>query len=258
MNTRERENERMTIFAIMLCMGVLLGFVGAGGSGFIIAILVTFFSIPIHVALATAMAAMFLTMITGAFSHFREGNMDLKTGILIGCFGAIGSYLGTQLAQYIPENQLIWMTSFMLILSGCLIWYRTRIKQAQQEVPSSRYFALKVVSIGLVTGGMSGTFGIGSTPFIQLALISMMKKSLHIVAGTTMLIILPVAFFGAVGYSQAGYLDGFLLLKVISGTMIGSYIGAKFTNKAPVQLLRIAMVFTPTFSGIVLLLWSIS
>ena len=78
MNTRERENERMTIFAIMLCMGVLLGFVGAGGSGFIIAILVTFFSIPIHVALATAMAAMFLTMITGAFSHFREGNMDFK------------------------------------------------------------------------------------------------------------------------------------------------------------------------------------
>jgi len=243
----------MTIFGTMFLMGMILGFVGAGGSGFIIAILVTFFSIPIHVALATAMAAMFLTMMSGAFSHFREGNMDLKTGAYIGCFGAIGSYLGTQLAHFIPENQLIWMTSFMLILSGCLLWYRTRMGQVQQESPSSRFFALKVVGIGLVTGGMSGTFGIGSTPFIQLALISVLKKSLQVVAGTTMLIILPVAFFAAVGYSQAGYLDWTLLLKVISGTMIGSYIGAKFTNKAPAQLLRIAMILTPTTSGCILL-----
>src|SRR5699024_4182285 len=144
---------------------------------------------------------------TGAYSHFREGNMDVKTGAMIGGFGAVGSYLGTQLAHQIPEYFLTWMTAIMLILSGCLIWYRTRIQKTAKEDDENTYFKFKIIGIGLVTGGMSGTFGIGSTPFIQLALITLLKKSLQIVAGTTMLIILPVAFFAAVGYSQAGYLD---------------------------------------------------
>ncbi|RKD24402.1 hypothetical protein BEP19_08405 [Ammoniphilus oxalaticus] len=242
----------MTIFITMLLLGGLLGFVGAGGSGFIIAVLVTFFSIQIHVALATAMAAMFLTMATGAFSHFKQGNMDFKTGALIGLFGSVGSYLGTQVAHLIPEQALTSLTATMLIVSSGLIWYRTRAQQANKKSDGIDHIGLKIVGIGLVTGGMSGTFGIGSTPFIQLALISIMKKSLRVVAGTTMLIILPVAFFAAVGYSQSGYLDWTLLLKVISGTMIGSYIGAKFTNKAPLPLLRGAMISTPLTSGVLL------
>lgn len=238
----------------MLLLGAMLGFVGAGGSGFIIAVLVSFFAIPIHVALATGMAAMFMTMISGAYSHFREGNTDVKTGALIGVFGAAGAYMGTKLAHQIPENILTWLTGFMLILSGLLIWYRTRLQETERGSVTNRFFGAKVVGIGLVTGGLSGAFGIGSTPFIQLALISILKKSLRVVAGTTMLIILPIAFFAAVGYSQSGYLDWALLLKVISGTMIGSYIGAKFTNRAPRPLLRSAMVFTPSFSGTLLLL----
>ncbi len=41
----------MAIIITMLLMGILLGFVGAGGAGFIIAILTLVFHIPIHVAL---------------------------------------------------------------------------------------------------------------------------------------------------------------------------------------------------------------
>lgn len=243
----------MTIFFTMLIMGMILGFVGAGGSGFIIAILITFFDIPIHTALATAMAAMFLTMITGSFSHFKEGNMDVRTGLLIGVFGAVGSYLGTIVAHYVPGNLLVGLTGGMLLLSSYLIWYRTRMR-LNPDSESLSHAGWKAVGVGLVTGGMSGTFGIGSTPFIQLSLISIMHKSLRVVAGTTMLIILPIAFFGAVGYNQAGYLDVALLLKVVSGTMLGSYLGAKFTNRAPVNVLRMAMILTPFLSG-ALIIW---
>lgn len=243
----------MTIFATMFFMGVILGFVGAGGSGFIIAILITFFDIPIHTALATAMAAMFLTMITGSFSHFKEGNMDVRTGLMIGAFGAAGSYLGTMIANYIQEDVLVRMTGAMLLLSSFLIWHRTRMKQKTNSEHLS-HAGWKAVGVGLITGGMSGTFGIGSTPFIQLSLISIMQKSLRVVAGTTMLIILPIAFFGAVGYNQAGYLDVGLLIKVVSGTMLGSYLGAKFTNKVPIPVLRMAMIITPLLSGL-LIIW---
>ena len=51
------EGKSVAIIITMLVMGILLGFVGAGGAGFIIAILTLVFHIPIHVALATSLTA---------------------------------------------------------------------------------------------------------------------------------------------------------------------------------------------------------
>ena len=52
------EGKSVAIIITMLVMGILLGFVGAGGAGFIIAILTLVFHIPIHVALATSLTTM--------------------------------------------------------------------------------------------------------------------------------------------------------------------------------------------------------
>ena len=49
------------LFLSMLLMGGIIGFVGAGGSGVIITLLVVGFGIPIHQALAVALGSMALT-----------------------------------------------------------------------------------------------------------------------------------------------------------------------------------------------------
>lgn len=78
------------ISAVMILLGLLLGFVGAGGSGFIISILTVVFGYPIHIALGTALAAMFFSSLSGSVSHYREGNMLLKSGAVVGLAGAAG------------------------------------------------------------------------------------------------------------------------------------------------------------------------
>jgi len=69
-----------------------------------------------------------------------------------------------------------------------------------------------------------------------------------------MLVILPIALAGGVGYYFQGFLDFILLLKVVAGTMVGSYIGAKYTRLAPQPLLKSAMVLTPIIAGAILLI----
>ena len=78
------EGEYVAIIITMLVMGILLGFVGAGGAGFIIAILTLVFHIPIHVALATSLTAMAFTTLSGVISHYREGNVVLTIGGIVG------------------------------------------------------------------------------------------------------------------------------------------------------------------------------
>ena len=114
------EGKSVAIIITMLVMGILLGFVGAGGAGFIIAILTLVFHIPIHVALATSLTAMAFTTLSGVVSHYREGNVAFIIGGIVGGFGAIGSYIGSKFGSLIPAHLLHWFTAGMLFLSAIL------------------------------------------------------------------------------------------------------------------------------------------
>ncbi|EEM70652.1 hypothetical protein bthur0009_34050 [Bacillus thuringiensis serovar andalousiensis BGSC 4AW1] len=254
------EGEYVAIIITMLVMGVLLGFVGAGGAGFIIAILTLVFHIPIHVALATSLTAMAFTTLSGVISHYREGNVVLTIGGIVGGCGAFGSYIGSKISSLIPPYLLHWFTAGMLFLSAIFMCIKLIKFQNEEEVrlvkikDISKENIMKCICLGLVTGMMAGSFGIGSAPFIQLGLMVLLGLTIQQSVGTTMLVILPIAIGGGLGYSSEGYLDYILLLQVLIGTMLGAYIGAKFTNYAPRMLLKFSMIMTPVFAGCMLLM----
>lgn len=114
----------MLILGTLFIMGCLLGLTGAGGAGIVIAILTAAFGVPIHLALGTSLGAMVFTTLSGAVSHFREGNVRVRTGAAVGAFGAIGSFLGAHVAALIPSSNLHWLTGGMLLLSMILMYLR--------------------------------------------------------------------------------------------------------------------------------------
>ncbi|HZG70987.1 MAG TPA: sulfite exporter TauE/SafE family protein [Chondromyces sp.] len=242
----------------MFVLGILLGFIGAGGAGFIIAILTVLFGVPIHTALGTSLAAMVFTTISGAYSHFQQGNIAVKIGLVTGGFGAAASYLGSQLSALIPVYYLHFLTAGMLFLSAVILVIRLFIVQRRRATNTRNpignvQLIQKAAIVGISSGVLAGTFGIGSAPFIQIGLLIILGLSIRQSVGTTMLVILPIAFAGGFGYYLEGYLDLLLLFKVLAGTMIGSYVGAKFTNIAPQGLLKSAMVLTPITAALVML-----
>lgn len=254
------EGKSVAIIITMLVMGILLGFVGAGGAGFIIAILTLVFHIPIHVTLATSLTAMAFTTLSGVVSHYREGNVAFIIGGIVGGFGAIGSYIGSKFGSLIPAHLLHWFTAGMLFLSAIFMFMKLIMFQNKEQLSLYKHkefsmnYLLKCICLGLVTGMMAGSFGIGSAPFIQLGLMVLLRLTIQQSVGTTMLVILPIAIGGGLGYSSEGYLDYILLLQVLIGTMLGAYIGAKFTNYAPRMLLRFSMIMTPVLAGCMLLM----
>ena len=106
----------------MILLGVVIGFVGAGGAGVTITLLTVGFGVPIHTALAVALASMTFTMISGAVSHFREHEVVVKVGAVIGAGGIIGALLGAAVSNRMPSDDLSLMTGLM-VLSSALILY---------------------------------------------------------------------------------------------------------------------------------------
>ncbi|MGG1553012.1 sulfite exporter TauE/SafE family protein [Paenibacillus ferrarius] len=247
----------LAIMLVMLLVGLLLGFVGAGGSGFMIAVLTVGFGYPIHLAMGTAIAAMLFTSLTGFIGQLKQKNTDVLSGILVGVTGACSSWLGSGVAFAIPAGAMKWCTSGMLIVSGLALWLRMSYAAkhpADRPAPSALRSRLSASGLGLLVGFLTGAFGIGSTPFIQLGLMLLVGLNMRTAAGTSMLVILPIAAAGAAGYYTAGGLDYKLLLTVLVGSMTGSYIGAQFTRSMPASVLKTGMIATPMIGACLLLL----
>ena len=80
--------------AVTFFVGLLIGFVGAGGAAVAVAILTTGLDLPAHTAIGTVITAMFFVTISGAMSHLCEGNVVLRLGLVVGLSGAAGAILG--------------------------------------------------------------------------------------------------------------------------------------------------------------------
>jgi hypothetical protein len=186
--------------------------------------------------------------------------MALKSGAVAGTAGAVGAWFGSAVFVGIPGEALKWMTAAMLVLSGFALLLRmslvARRRKTDGEAKSvtGMKFWPAAVGVGLATGILSGMFGIGSTPFIQIGLMAILGSPVRLAAGTTMLVIIPIALGGGLGFVRSGPVDMQLLVEVAASLMVGSYIGAKFTRRVPVLFLKTAMVADPMAGGTILLL----
>lgn len=249
------------VAGVMLALGLLLGFVGLGGAGFIAALLIILFGVPVHMSFSTALGAMFVASATGGWSHLREGNVEPVIAVQVGVAGIIGAYFGSTLALATGGGELKTLAGLMLILNSVMLYLRTRkgaswareaaaasltlAERWRRELPSS-------VAVGLATGAVTGFLSIGAAPWIQLGLMVFKGLNLRMAIGTTMFALALSSLTGAIRFALAGQFDVGLLAGVVLGLSTGTFVGAKFTRRAPRWLVKYALISTPVTAGALL------
>jgi len=109
-------------WAILLLAGALAGFLsgllGIGGGSVMVPALVLGAGLPQQLAQGTALAAMVLPSMIGAYTHWRLGHIDrrIAPGLLAGI--VVGAFLGGQFALSIPEGILRWIFAVVLLWTG--------------------------------------------------------------------------------------------------------------------------------------------
>ena len=250
------------LFLSMLLMGGIIGFVGAGGSGVIITLLVVGFGVPIHQALAVALGSMAFTTLSGAVSHYREHEVVPLTGAVLGMGGLIGALIGAVISNHMEAPHLSLFTGFMLLSSAVLLYLRIyraewlgRQIPVREELLTGRRLYLCGLPIGFICGVLSGAFGIGSAAYIQIALMVVFGVPLLQAIGTTMMIIVPISVSGGIGYILYGQLELQLFIQTLVGLSVGSYFGAKLTHLAPLPVLRFWIVALSAIGGTIMVLF---
>jgi uncharacterized membrane protein YfcA len=237
----------------------LLGFIGAGGGGVLIGILSGVFGLDIDKAIGTALAAMCVVTIFGAFSHYREGHVAPRVGLIVGITGIAGAALGAELGQHASNRVLELGAGLTLWFLAFLVWLRTGMiaRSSAPDVaqpPLTRgEEAVRGVVLGGTGGVAAGFFGVGMAPYLQLGFLTALRLSLVQTIGTTMLTLVFISGSAATVLARHGDVSGKHLVAAIVGLSSGSYLGAKFTARAPYRLLRTTVVVVPIIAGAMVL-----
>lgn len=249
-----------TLAAITFLLGLLLGFIGAGGAGLALALLTSVFRLPVHQAIGTALAAMCFVTVAGAFSHYREGNVAPRLGLVVGAAGAVGAVVGADTSQLVPEARLQLLAGLALWGLAGLVWLRTRLSAIALTEPDWLGEAPRPVrdwaaSVGLgVSGGAAAAFfGVGMAPFLQLGFLAVLRLPLRQTVGTTMLTLTLISGSGALALARYGDVSVPHLIGTTLGLASGAFLGARFTRRAPRPLLRFSIVAVPFLAGTVLI-----
>ncbi|MFM9107387.1 MAG: sulfite exporter TauE/SafE family protein [Chloroflexota bacterium] len=246
--------------AVTFVLGLVIGFVGAGGAGAVMALLTSAFGLPIHAAIGTALGIMFLTTVSGAISHFREGNVAPRIGLATGLAGALGAVAGAGLSQGMPERPLQVASGLGLWALAGLLYARTRLAAnprrrdvwAGEPARPAREWGT-AVGLGVSGGAAAAFLGVGMAPFLQLGYLSWLGLPLRQTVGTTMFTLVFISATGSLALWRAGDVSAPHLIVGTIGLASGAFIGARFTRRAPKDLLRWAVLLVPVLAGALLL-----
>ncbi len=115
-----------------LVIGILSGLTGVGGGIFMVPAMVLGFGLGERVAQGTSLLAVLPTAAVGAVTHYRHGNVDLRSAGWIGAAGAPAALAGAAAAQWLPERLLVALFGLFLVAAAVRMWPR-RKHDAQRD-----------------------------------------------------------------------------------------------------------------------------
>ncbi len=228
------------VAALAFPAGMLMGVIGGGGGGFYVIILTFVFNLPIKQAIGTALATSTVTALSGVIGHWRHGNLEKESTVYLGVTGVLGAVGGAILVQYLSSTLLKYMVVVFFAVIGLLGLIRTNRWQSGSKLTRKNKVTL-LIPAGLISGIVSGAFGLsGSTP-LSSYLISFTYLSPPVAVGTTLTAVLATSLAGAVVHYQQQAIDFKLVLVMSAGSVIGAYLGAKLTAVINKKVLAIVL-----------------
>ena len=122
----------MTAIIVLLGLGVglLVGLLGIGGGAVLVPAMVYFLHFDQHLAQGTSLFILLPPLGLGALhQYWKEGEVDLRAGVLCALGMLVGGYLGGLAALPLPSKSLKGVFGYFLMLTAVLLWRNTQTGQ---------------------------------------------------------------------------------------------------------------------------------
>jgi uncharacterized membrane protein YfcA len=233
-------------FLAGLATGLVLSVLGAGGSMFIVPVLVFVLHSPVSEATGTSLAIVGAAALAAAIGHWRKGNIDPKVAMLFGGAAVAGAVAGAALHALVSARTLTALFAVVLFIGAArMIWGRPA-DPAVVRAPR----AVILLPLGAAIGVLSGFLGVGGGFVIVPALSWGAGLSVRQAIGTSLVVIAVSSLAGAVSYAVQGQLSSGILVTVGAGAVLGALAGTPLSGKLPDRPLRLGFAALAVAVGI--------
>ena len=115
----------ITLAVVGLIVGILSSVTGLGG-GFMVVPLLIYLGRDAKLAVGTTFVFILLVAISSLIAHYRLGNVDIKTGLVLALGGILGAQIGPQVLQHVSDQNFKKIFSVLMVITA--VWMFTDSK----------------------------------------------------------------------------------------------------------------------------------
>ena len=242
----------LPIIAVMnLIVGTLVGI--SGIAGFLLPIVFTgYLGMDLSLSLALSFISFLTSGIIGSYRYQRQGQMDLRFGILVGIGSIAGAILGVKLNFMIPLTTAKLFLYLVVLASGASILFKkdkpdSSENDSRTAPTGTTYTGLLankpfVLIFGFITGAICSLSGAGG-PVLVMPILVTLGMPVRIAVGVSLFDSIFIALPACVGYLTNCPKEGLLLMCLISIVFqaVGVFFGAGQAGKINVKVLKKAV-----------------
>ncbi len=227
----------LTILALGLFVGTLVGLLGIGGGVVLVPAMVYLLHYDQHLAQGTSLFILLPPIGLGALrGYWKNGQVDLRAGIYCAIGFLLGGYVGGRIAVPMPSRDLQGVFGFFLMLSAVLLWRKsTSMPKPGENSSESAHTNLArnagVLFVAALCGVAAGMVGIGGGVLLVPLLGLLFGFSQHRAQGTSLVALIPpTGLLAFLAYAKAGYVNWEAGLLLIPGVFLGGILGAQIAR----------------------------
>jgi len=213
-------------YVILALVATIIGAVVGIGGGLIMRPMLGIMGVAKDLASFTSAIAVFFMAISNLITHHRRGTkIELKGTIPLAIGSIIGGFSGGALLKLVSSEAINIGYIFVLILILVAVLGRPYLKPFKVKNPIAQ------MAIGLVTGSLSGLFGIGGGPLQVAALLLFFNMPAKEAAVQSVLITLLTTSAALLRYTMDGYASFSIAMYMVPAAIIGGLLGSIFNRK---------------------------
>lgn len=237
--------------------GAFGSLLGLGGGILIVPVLTLGFGLDLRQAVGVSLVSVIMTSSVSAGVYLERHVADLRLGMRLELFTAVGALVGGSIAFLIDER---WLSVLFAVLLGYVATSMLRADGAPGEEPGSAGSTYEVRNLRLGVVGATGAgvasalLGIGGgivkVPLMHLA----MGVPLRVATATSNLMVGITAAASAVIYLIRGEIDPFVAGPTAIGVFLGASLGSRVAHRIDVRVLRWLFVVVLLYTAVQMLL----
>ncbi|MCL6599785.1 MAG: sulfite exporter TauE/SafE family protein [Alicyclobacillus macrosporangiidus] len=224
-------------------VGFTLGLIGGGGSILAVPLLLYFVGVhDPHVVIGSTALAVAVNAYLNLVPHWRQGHVRWKAAMAFAIPGAIGAYAGSTLGKLANGKVLLFLFAILMLVIAVRMM---RSKQNREAGETRRPIRMgRVIPTGLVTGLVSGFFGIGGGFLIVPGLIFSAGLPMTEAIGTSLFSVGTFGLTTAVSYAISGMVDWLIVGLYLGGGLIGGVFGVYACTRIGRNVRRLQQLFS--------------